>query len=145
MLDDGMARLVEQLCQVRLRQRHPDGVSHTLAERPGRGLDAGREPVLGVARRPAAPLTELLDVVEREVVAGEVERRVQQHAGVSRRQDEAVASEPVGVRGIVAEMPLPQHVRDRRKGHRGPGVAGIGLLHRVHREGADGVDAELIE
>jgi len=145
MLDDGMARPVEELCQVRFCERHAHGVSHTLAERPGRGLDTRRKPMLGVARRPAPPLTELLDVVEREVVAREVERRVQQHAGVSRRQHEAVAPEPVGVRGIVPEMPLPQHIRERREGHRGARVAGIGPLDRVHREGADGVDAELIE
>jgi hypothetical protein len=42
-------------------------------------------------------------------------------------------------------MPLPQDVRDGREGHRSPGVAGIGPLDRVHREDADGVDAQLIE
>src|SRR2546423_10648401 len=42
-------------------------------------------------------------------------------------------------------MPLPQHVRERRQRHRGAGMARSGLLHGVHRERADSVDAELIE
>ena len=145
MVHDAVTRPVEQLREVRLRERHPHGVPHPLTERAGRGLDARGEPVLGVARRAAPPLAELLDVVEREVVPGEVEGRVEQHAGMSGRQYEAVAPEPVGVRGIVSQMPLPQHVGDGGEGHRGPGVAGIGPLDRVHREGADGVDAKLIE
>src|SRR3989441_5268916 len=57
---------------------------------------SGRETVLRVARRAAAPLAKLLQVLERQVVSGEVEHRVQQHAGVAGREHEAVAPEPVG-------------------------------------------------
>src|SRR5213593_1072539 len=42
-------------------------------------------------------------------------------------------------------MPLPQHVREWRQCHRRAGMSLVGLLHRVHRERANGVDAELIE
>ena len=146
MIDDGVAPSpVELRGEVRPGERHADGVAHALAERPRSGLDAGRETVLRVARRAAAPLAKLLQVLEREVVSCEVEHRVQQHAGVADREHEAVAPEPVGVGRIVAEMALPQHVRERRERHRGTGVAGVRSLHRVHREGADGVDAELVE
>ena len=84
MLDDSLAGLVEPLREVRFRERHPDGVPHALAQGARRGLDAGRQPVLGMAWCATAPLAELLQVVEREVVAGEVEDGVQQHAGMPR-------------------------------------------------------------
>src|SRR2546426_8859990 len=49
---------------------------------------------------PYTTLFRSLDVFEREVVAGEVEQRVEQHARMPRRQHEPVAPEPVGVGGI---------------------------------------------
>ena len=52
---------------------------------------------LGVARRPAAPLAELAQVLEREVVAGEVEHGVLQDARVPAREHEAVAVGPLRV------------------------------------------------
>ena len=42
-----------------LGKRHADGVAETLAERAGRGLDAGRVAVFGVARRARAELAEV--------------------------------------------------------------------------------------
>src|SRR3989442_7250847 len=42
-------------------------------------------------------------------------------------------------------MLLPQHPGEGRERHRRPGMARVRLLHRVHGEGADGVDAELLE
>ena len=46
-----------------------DGHAHaggdTLAERSGRGLDAGNQVILGMTRRLAAELAEVTDVVER--------------------------------------------------------------------------------
>ena len=44
---------------------HADRVREALAERAGRRLDAGRQAVLRVPRRPRAPLAERLEVVER--------------------------------------------------------------------------------
>ena len=69
------ARLValEARPQMLRRHRHPDAVAEALAERPGGGLDAGRDAVLGMAGGLAAELAELLDLVERQVVAGQIE------------------------------------------------------------------------
>ena len=47
--------------------------------------------------RPAAPLAERLEVVERQVVAGQVQQAVEQRAAVAGRQDEAVAVGPVRI------------------------------------------------
>ena len=59
------ARLVVAGGEPALGDRHADAVAATLAERAGRGFDAGRVAVLGMARRAAAPLAEVLDVFER--------------------------------------------------------------------------------
>jgi len=75
-VDDRVAGAIEDGREMRLRERQADGIPHPLAERSRRHLDAGRVPVLGVARRLAAPLPELLDVVERDVVPREVQRRI---------------------------------------------------------------------
>ena len=123
-----------------LGDRHADAVGEALAERPGRRLDAGRVPELGVAGRARAPLAELLQVVERDVVAREVQRRVLEDAGVARREDEAVAVGPVRVGRVVAHDVSVEQVRERRQRHRGARMAGVRLLHRVHRECTNRVD-----
>src|SRR6266540_71946 len=115
MIDERMAGAVEQCRELRLRDRHVDGIPDALAEWSRRRLHTRRDAVLRVPGRTAAPLPKLLDVIEGEVVAGEVEDTVEQHAGVASRQHEAIAVEPVRIRWIVLEMPLPQHVRERRQ------------------------------
>jgi hypothetical protein len=131
-----------------LRERHADGVSDALPERAGRDLDA-RDRVLalelGVPGRPGAPLPELLQVVEREVVAGEVQRRVLEDARVAGREHEAVAVGPVRIGRVVSHALAVEDIGDGRERHGGSRVAGVGLLDRVHGEAADGVDRELLD
>ncbi len=55
------------------RERNADRVGEALAERPGRGLDARRVTVLRVTRRLRVQLAEVLELVERQVVAGQVQ------------------------------------------------------------------------
>src|SRR6185369_6057133 len=50
-----------------------------------------------------------------------------------------------GIFRIVAEKTLPEQISHRRQGHRRSWMPGIGLLHRIHGERADGVDAELVD
>ena len=77
--------------------------------------------------------------------AGKMQHRVKHHGGVAVGQHEAVAIWPDRIVGIEAKEALPQREDHRRKRHRRAGVTGIGLLHGIHRQGADGVDAKLIE
>ena len=128
-----------------LGQRQADRHGDALAERPGGGLDPGGVAALGVPGGGAAELAEALQVVEREPVAGEVEARVEQHRGVAGRQHEAVAVEPVGVGRVVLHHPRVEQVGQRSERHRGARMTRVGLLHRVHRERADRVDAQLVE
>ena len=144
-IDDLVAVAVEARGEHALGERHADGGRDALAERAGRRLDPGRVAVLGVAGGRRAELAEVLEVVERQAVAGQVQRRVQEHRRVPAAEDEAVAIRPVGPARRVLHHPRVEHVRERRERHRRPGMSGVGLLDRVHRQGADRVDAELVE
>ena len=98
-----------------------------------------------MAGRLAAELAKLLDVVERQVIAGKIERSVQQHRAVPGRQHETVAAKPFRILRVMAHEARKQQVSDRRHTHRHSGVARIGLLDSVDREYADRVDAKLVE
>ena len=63
-VDDGVAGAVVRRRQVRFGDGQANAVGKTLTERPGGQLDAGRQAVLGVAGCPAAPLAELLQLVQ---------------------------------------------------------------------------------
>src|SRR5580700_11098857 len=95
------------------RDRHADAVAAALAERSGRGLDAGGMAVFRMAWGDAVELPEILDVVEahRRTIGdalpvdaahlGEVQQRIEQHAGVAGRQYEAVAVGPERIGRVV--------------------------------------------
>ena len=125
----------EALCD-----RHADAVREPLAERPRRRLDAGGVPELGVTGRARPPLPELPQVVEREVVAREVQRGVLEDAGMPGREDEPVPAGPVRVGRVVPHHVAVEEIRERRECHCRAGVAGIRLLHGVHRERPNRVD-----
>jgi len=117
-IDDRGAVTVEGGPQEALGERHADGVGKALTQRAGRRLYPGRVAVLGMARRLAAPLAKLPQVVEAQVVAGQVQQRVEQHAGVAGRQHEAVAVGPGGIGRVVAQVSREQRVGDGRGAHR---------------------------
>ena len=144
-IDDLVARAVVARGEHALGERKADHVADALAERAGRDLDARRVAELRVARRERAPLAELLEVLERDVVARQVQRGVLEHARVARREHETVAAGPVRLLRVVLHVLVEVEVRDRRQRHRGAGVARVRLLHAVHRERADGVDRAVDE
>ena len=120
-------------------QRHADAVGEALPERPRRHLDAGRLAELGVAGCLRAELAEAHDLVERKLVAEEVEQRVEQHRRVAVREHEAVAQRPLRIAGVEAQVPVPQLEGRPREAHRRARVTGVRLLDRVDGEEADGV------
>ncbi len=144
-VDHEVARPVELGGQAALGDRHPDRVGHPLAKRSSGRLDAGRQAVLGMAGRLRAPLAEPLELLERQVIAGEVEERVEKHRRVPGAQHEAVAIRPIGPGRSMAEKPRPQDVGHRSRTHWGARVARVRLLDGVDRQRPDGVDGELVE
>ena len=139
-IDDRRLGAVELRRERALRERHADRVRDALAERPGRRLDARRHADLGVARGLAVQLAEVAQLAHRQVVAGEVQQRVDQHRAMAVGQHEAIAVGPLRVARVVAQVAAPQRDGDLGHAHGRAGVAGVGLLHGVHRERADRVD-----
>ena len=133
---------VEALREEALGHRHPHRVGEALPQRPRRDLDALRVAALGVPRRERAPLAELLQILEAQLVAAQVKQRVLQHARVTGAQHEAVAVGPLRVRGVRVQEAPEDRVPQRRQRHRRARVAGVRLLHGVHRQAADRVDRE---
>ena len=99
----------------------------------------GVTPYSGMAGRLRVQLPEALQLVHRQVVAGQMQQRVQQHRAVAVGDDEAVAIRPLRMRGIVAQVPVPQRDRDFGHAHRHARVAALRGFDRIHRQGADGV------
>ncbi len=126
-----------------LGEGHADRVGEALPQRAGGDLDARGVPELGVARRPAVPLPEPAQVIERQVVAGQVQEGVLEDGGVPAREDEAVAVGPRRVERVVVHDARPEHVRQGGQGHGRARMAGARLPRRVHGQPAHDVDAEL--
>ena len=59
---------------------------------------------------------------------------------MSAGQDEPVAAQPLGVRRVVAQLPLEQGVGQRGQAHRGARMAVADLLHRIRGQHPDGID-----
>ena len=128
-----------------LGDAHADGVGEALAQRAGGDVDARGVVDLGVAGRAALPLTERLQVVDRQPVAGEEEHGVLEDAGMAGGQHEAIPVRPVGIGGVVAHDARPQDMGQRRQGHGRARVTGVRLLRGVHRQPPNDVDAQLFE
>src|SRR5579862_180644 len=105
-----MARTVVSRCQPRLRDCHADAVRKTLPERTGGGLHARRMAIFRMTRRLAAPLPEVLDLIQREIVAGQVKQAVEKHGAVPCAQHESVAIAPMRIFWIVPEVLHPKRV-----------------------------------
>ncbi len=65
MIDDLLTLAIETGSQVRFGNGHADTVGQSLAQWAGGDFRARHMPVLGVPRRPASPLAEIFNVVQR--------------------------------------------------------------------------------
>ncbi len=133
-IDDVVTISVELAGQHLFGNRHADGVSDALTEWTGRGFHAGSVAVLRVARRLRVQLAEVLELIHRQVIARQMQERVDEHRPMTVRQHEAVAIGPFGVRRVVLEEVIPQDLGDVSHAHRRAGVTGVCLLHGVGRE-----------
>jgi len=139
-------------------ERHADAVAAALPERTGRRLNPRGQMIFGMAGAFAAELAKPLDVVERDrgfvktlipgvdsFDASEMEQGIEQHRGMAIRQHEAVAIWPDWIVGIEAQELLPDGVDQRRQRHRRARVPRFRLLHGVHRQGANRIDAKFVD
>jgi len=75
----------------------------------------------------------------------EVQQRIEEHGGVAVGEHEAVTIGPDGIIRIVTEEFLPDGVADGSESHWRSRMTGIGGLHGIHGESADGVNAEQVQ
>jgi hypothetical protein len=140
-VDQGVA---EARVHVTLGHGHADGGGQPLAQGAGGGLDAGRMTVLRVARRVGAELPEVADLLHGYGLhPGEVQQAVEQHRAMARREHEAVAVGPVGAGRVVLQELREQHGGDVGHAHGHALVAGLRLVDRIHRKGADRIGHQL--
>ncbi|MPN62363.1 hypothetical protein SDC9_210110 [bioreactor metagenome] len=118
---------------MRFGHRHADRGRKALAERSRRHLDADGQPMLGVAGRDAAPLTELLHILDRHTESKEVQKRILKRGRMPAGEHKTVARVPFGVCRIVLHLP-PQRISRRRGAQRHPGMAAVGLGDRIDRK-----------
>ena len=128
-----------------LRERNPDRVRDALPERPRRRFDSRRVAKFRVTGSFRVQLPELLQVVDGDVEAGQVQERVEQHRPMPGAQHEPVTVRPAGILRVEAQMTGPQHVCHRRGAHRHAGVPAVGVFHGVHGQKTDGVDGLLLQ
>ena len=122
-----------------LGKGHADRVGDALPERAGGSLDAVSVAVLRMSRGLGVELAEVLEILHAHVVAGEMEKGVEEHGAVAVRKDETVAVIPLGLLRIVLEETAPENLRDVRHSERYSRMAGLSLLNRIHAEGTDRV------
>ena len=134
---DIVAVAIEGRRQPSLRDRHPTLLPNPCPSGPVVTSTPGVTSVLGMTGRPAPPLAELFEVLDREVVPGQKQQAVEQHAGVAGREHEPIAIGPGRILRIVPQVAGPQDVGHRGRAHRHPGMAGVRVLHR-HRPTASG-------
>ena len=58
---------------------------------------------------------------------------------------ETIAIGPIRILGIVLHHPRPQRIAGRGQTHGCARMPGVGLLDRIHGEGADGIDAKIVD
>ena len=107
MVHDGMAGAVELGRQQLFGQRHADRVADALAQRAGGGFHPRGQVHLRMPRGLAVQLAEVAQLAHRQVVAAQVQQRIQQHRGVAVGQHETVAVGPVRVARVVFQVPVP--------------------------------------
>ena len=121
----------------------PTALVMPLAERAGGGFDARRVAVFGVARASCCATGGNSSVVDRQIVAGQVQQGVDQHGAVTVDRTKRSRSAHLGLAGLCQRL-APQHFGDLGHAHGAPGWAGLGFLtasmgQRANRTG-DGVE-----
>ena len=113
---------------------HADDVAGALTERAGGGFDADRLAELGVTRGLGVELAEVLHFLEGEVETSEVDPAVDEHRAVAGRKDEAVAVDPGGGSGVVAEEVTVEHGADFGGAERQAEVSRVAGGDGIHGE-----------
>ncbi len=94
-----------------------------MAERASAHIYARGDFPLGMPRSARVQAPETFEIFQRQVVAGEVELGIKQHARVTAGEYEPIPSDPIGVVRVVANVLVKQEIGYWRQGESGTGVA----------------------
>ena len=92
-----------------------------------------------MSRGARTQLAEILQLIDGERIARQVQQRVQQHRAVAVREHEAVAVPPFRIAGVVLEHVAPQHFGNVGHAHGRAGMSRIRGLYGIHGERANGI------
>ncbi len=112
-----VAGLVVAIGQMAFRHRHPHPVPESLSQGSGGDLDTRGQAPLRMTRGARSPLAELLQFFERQVVAGQMQKGVEQHRPVTCRQNKAVSVRPRWIGRVMAQKAGPEHIGHGRCAH----------------------------
>src|SRR5471030_1836679 len=138
-INDVVARTVELRRHDFFCQGKTYAVGQALAQWTGGGFNARGVAEFRVARGTAVQLAEVFQVIDRQVVAGQVQQRVNQHRTMTVGHHEAVTVSERWIARVVLQVVTPKYFGDIRHTHRGTGMAAVGFLHGIHAEGTNGV------
>ena len=122
-IDDGVVRLIKLVTQKLFGQGHADRVRDALPERASRCFDSNRHADFGVAWRLAVQLPKALEFADRQVIARQMQERIEDHRGMSIGQHEAIPIRPMGVGRVVPQVPIPERDGHLSHAHWGTRVA----------------------
>ena len=141
MVDHREVRFVVFGCQHAFRQGKANAHGKSVAQGARGHIHARGDAVFRMARGLAAPLPEVLQVVNSQIITRQVQHGVQQRRAVARGQDETVPVEPFRVRRIILHKLIPDGIHQRRRAQRKPRMPGLRLLYFVRREEPQGLYA----
>ena len=122
-VNDFVAFTVELTCQNFLCQCHTDAVGDALTQWTRGGFDARCVTVLRVTRSFGVQLTEVFQIVDRQIVTAEVQQGINQHRAVTVRQNKTVAVGPFRILRVVFQIVVPENFGDVCHAHRGAWVS----------------------
>ena len=131
MINDLIARPVENRRQVLLCCRHTDRHTDAGAERSGRRFDTDRVTILRMARCQGTELTELHHIFLREPEAEQVKQGIQQHGTMSTGKNKAVTILPCRIGRIDVQIMCPHFIGHRCHTKWQSRVSRIRLLDRI--------------
>ena len=139
MIDDVVTFLVELTGQRFFCNRHTDGIGDALSQRAGGGFHARRIAVFRMPRGFGMQLTEGFQILDGQIIAGQMQQGINQHGAVTVGKNKTIAVGPVRISRVVRHEIIPQHFGDIRHTHGCARVAGIGLLYSIHTQCAYGI------
>ncbi len=130
---DGEIGSVEDCRKVRFGDGETYRVAEPLSQGTGRSFDALGRAVFGVSGRFRAELSEILYILDADVIPEQVQKRVQKHRAVSGGKHEPVAVIPFGIFVTEIQKIGEQLVTDRRSADTDAGVPRICFLDSLRR------------